>query len=240
MLADTINHVYAKKLYNDQGYILEISSSYSTPDNLVKQSEYIYNEERLEKIILYGQDSKEFSTMLFKYDKKGNQVESDLTPSKSAHKQTSVFKYDRNNRVIKETIHYYYEEKEYKKTEAKNKYDKRDNIIKTRDTEYTDKSEKEEYVFSYVYDESGNMIELSIYTPEDKSEYKCISEYNEHGDMLKETCYDDGTTDGETEVNLYRYKYDNHNNWIKKDHYFVVGDNEKLKNVDIREFKYYD
>lgn len=238
--ADTMNHVYAEKLYNQQGYILQISSSYSMPENLVKQNEYVYSKEKLEKIIFYGQDGKEDANEFFTYDKKGNQTMSDFVSKESAYKQTYFYKYDRNNRLIKEISHYYYEENKYKEVRSENRYDKQGNLTKNKEIESTPNSAKEKCIFSYVYDESGNMVELNIYTPEDKSEYKCISEYNEYGDIIKEICYDDGTPDGEMEVNLYRYKYDNHNNWIKKEQFLVEGDKEILKNVDIREFEYYD
>lgn len=185
-----------------------ITSEYDGNDNKIEQN-YSNAEGTFREVITYSYNDKGHVneehvkssdgrinyTISYKYDDKGNLLkEYFVNPNgKLELKNTFTYKYDDNNNLVeKKHLNNFY------------KYDAKGNMIERYDDENKSNT-------SYSYDDKGRMlIESTSYD-------KTIFKYNKKGNLTEEISLNlDGSAEHKT---LYKYDYDNMDNWIKETKY---------------------
>ncbi len=166
----------------------------------------------------------------YEYHNKAKRIKSETTYASDGCTQVSrkYFSYDYNGKpsediyndtiTVEERMAQHFRDTSYKYT-----FNKDGNLIKSYQVKYP-RDGKREYTTVYTYDDNNNVIE-SIYTfygnkaTRTSLEYALRSykhlkyEYNENGDVVKRTSFDEeGKVD---DVLEYSYEYDKQGNWIK-------------------------
>ena len=209
------NYVWANSsTYNNDGYLTHFSYK---SDSYTEDFDYKYDfsDENYSCVYkgsqkyVYGKDGnllKQFSKdklmYLYTYNSKGQEISKiEYNEGKWAYKNLTSF--DGN---IKTTLVIYNEEgKEIKEQEIKEKLDKKGNVIEK--TEYYYNNGIKEKQFKIVY-ESNRKFSTSYFYNDGMIRLKVVTEYDSHGENIKENFYsDDGDFSSET-----RREYDKYGN----------------------------
>lgn len=209
------NYVWAKSWsYNDDGYLVNFTYRESSCSEETKYK-YDFSDENCSYMYsgsqkyVYGKDGKllkQFSNgelaYLYKYNSKGQETAKiEYNEGKWACKNLTT--YDGN---IRTTLVVHNEEgKEIKKQEIKEKLDKKGNVIEK--TEYYYNNGIKEKQFKIVY-KSNRKFSTSYFYNDGTIRQKVVTEYDSHGENIKENFYsDDGEFSTET-----RREYDKYGN----------------------------
>jgi len=231
LLVDTLSYYLWKYTYNRDGFVVE-KKGFLSKDNLNYILEYVYNNGNIDSTICFNSEGKQTARNICKYNDNDLCIELRHIENDTSFNRTFYYKYDRNNRKIREIT--YIEASQYK-FNTKMRYDKQDQLI--RKIEYQHNSWKKEVTYDYGYDENGNLVEINSYYHHTKSSYKDILEYNNQNNLVKQITYSNGKI---TEVYLYQYEYDSYNNWVRREQYLVGSEKEILEKVDNNYYEYYE
>ncbi len=91
----------------------------------------------------------------------------------------------------------------------------------------------------YAYAHSGNMVKTVTFDRKGTKIRETRYEYDEHHNPVTMTTYDYSEPETEISISLFRYLYDNNNNWIQKTEYLMVDNNPEAQTIIEREIKYF-
>lgn len=209
---DDKNNLIEQKEYESNNIIFNITYKYNENNQLIEECKYNTD------------DILNYQTM-YEYDSKDNLLEKNIYLLNSDYNRMTkeVYIYDDKNNVIEENIHNigrFSRKLTYK-------YDKEGNRI-----EYTE-YEGWRHSFSFEYDD------MPYYNQKiRKNEYK----YDKQGSIIEKASYtfyslnDKVIKTVDEPKRLYKYEYDNQNNWIKKISFYEGT----AKSITERKIEYYE
>lgn len=242
-MEDGNNYSYS---FNELGNITEIIE-YKSDNEIDSKKVITYNENKKSERNDYNAEGELDGRVKYTYDKESNTTTINYYKSDGSLKNQYKDKYDgkklverrqyddngkliivveyefdKNDNPIRLTV---VDEKGSVKQYQEGKYDQKGNRIEKK--EYRDKKLLNDYKF--VYDKNNNLLEETNSTASSKIKY----EYNNHGDVIKETHYKSfDSLDYKIE---FRIEYDDKNNWVKK----ISFENNKPSYYNEREVEYF-
>jgi len=240
--------------YNIKGNLTK-RDSYHSDGRLVVNHIYKYdNDGFLIERIVFTLGEMDFG-YTFKYDDKGNEIESTSYNSDGNLDYTIIFKYDINGNLV-EKIRY----NSNGKFEEKSKYTYDDKDIKMDGIWIMYNSDGGiELKTVYKYDDRGNEIEINLYQTDGSITEKHKQNFDDNGNIIEsisfypngniysKDTYEFDNNGNQIEMNSYNsnsenvkndtteYEYDENENWIKKIDY----ENKIVSTIYIREIEYY-
>lgn len=242
--------------YNSKGYLIE-SIDYDRNDKILTKGTYKYNYKNLvEAKNFYRQESLEvlgdnLFTTIYKY-------RNDKLIEKGTYRSDSIlegygkylYKYDSNNKLIERKhcdakgdcwrSEYVYSSKRVKEKKYNldgsysgmnvSIFNRNGNLIKES---FYNSENKIDFIEIYKYDKDDNLIEEGRKSKyEDHHNWKYI--YDDKGNEVKYYRYN--INSDITFKIIYKYEFDNNDNWIKKTSY----ETDLPKNITIREIEYFE
>ena len=179
---------------------------YFSDDSHCSTFNYLYNKDSLviECFVILQQDN-DTIRYIYEYDKSGYKIkETHLGSSKEKYK---IWQYDQKGNLVH---HKSFEEKSPTTTV----YTIYEDGTRDKKTVETDPHDEDNYIVDYVYNESNQVIREVRKYLDDSLYHSFVFTYNEIGDVLSKTSFND---DGSKKWTLiFEYLYDIQANWISK------------------------
>jgi hypothetical protein len=192
---------------SDQGKI-QSEVKYKKNDILITKGTYIYDSEgRRSQSDIYLFDGKLDKQIRFIYDDQGILKEQHELKDGQLTLKT-IYEYDENNNLLSFTN---YDKDQKMEVKEEHRYGPDGNIVSSV---IINKSETVIASMVYKHDDHGRKTEVMAFSKGGRIEFRRLFQYNDQGDMSRMTVYSRGGHFSDCEA--YRYKYDEHGNWIEK------------------------
>ncbi len=218
-----------KIIFNQHGYVLE-KNTFNSKAYLIKSVKYKYTFNKnnyLDTLMILSSRGNLQSFFAYKYDSRGNHIESDGYNWKGKFKDKWLYKYDNNDYLIEKRMVYIDNNAWLSKWTYKNNW--RGKMIEKK--EFNHKGILQ-VTYIYKYNWKGDKVGMSWFYPKGKALAEW--QYDNLGNSIAYRLYD---PDGKLEVKeTYRYIFDKHHNWIKR----TAFKNGKPLFIQERNYAYYD
>ncbi|MCO6460036.1 MAG: hypothetical protein J5I59_01425 [Saprospiraceae bacterium] len=206
----------------------EITKGQRSSPNWWKDSYTVFDKDgNATEEILYRADGRIWTKSIFHYDAQNRRIETEVLGANLKPWYKKLTKYNDSDKPIEDIL---YKAGDTLGSKWLYKYDNKGNkILEERfhpDGKLSIKS-------TFKYNDKGYKIEETMFNSEGGQIFKWVSHYDDRGLKVEEYYYNSKNTLDAKEI--YQYKLDNHNNWIKK----VIFYGDQPKFIILRDIEYF-